>query len=435
MQRKPIAGASEALFDRVEPVLSYARRSGDPAALDAVCAFLRLYADADCTLYKPAEYLEQHAQEFTDDRHFFHAEPVTDEHVGDPQLMLACLRLLLDAIELDDDACLHIEAFEEEERREMIPRIGIGFDGPGRVPEEVAIGAYFRISLDEFGERWTHATQGGRVDRTENGLLLRLMGMRMPPEPIPEATRLRELLGARETGNRGLDILPRRRCGRSPDRATLTTEGLQGRDCRSEHAPTGIPIEEELDAALAYIDGAPAFEPTDLRALVRDIVDTRESELAAHSITLDVVLEEGMPPMAVYRERIRRFFERLLDYAVWVRPPVNSLSVLVEYEAEARQAGVMATLSANRPAIAETFHAASLARAIEAHHGDFDLSIEGNDATVTATLPDTVGRTLDEWLPGWPRFSARSQQMLRLLKSGGEVPREAVRLGGALGEQ
>jgi len=55
--------------------------------------------------------------------------------------------------------------------------------------------------------------------------------------------------------------------------------------------------------------------------------------------------------------------------------------------------------------------------------------------TWTVELPDSVGKVLDEWLPGWDALSSRSCQILRLLKSGGPAPPEEFLLGGVLEEE
>ena len=64
------------------------------------------------------------------------------------------------------------------------------------------------------------------------------------------------------------------------------------------------------------------------------------------------------------------------------------------------------------------------------HDGVVEVADDASGLTVSIKLPDVVGRTLDAWLPGWEAFSERSQQMLRLLKSGGQAPPEEFISGG-----
>ena len=404
---KRASAAVQALVDRIEPALAYARIQEDPAETVAACkAFLQLYAEPPCTLYGPAEFLKANESVLADDTHQLHVEPFSNEYVGAPGLVLTCLRTLVQGVALEDDSVLDIEVFEEEERRHVIPRVALSLDGPGSIPDEFVFEGFFRLSLEELGERWTLVSQGGRLDKTPNGLLLRLTGMRMPPEPLAEAEELLAILG------------------RTTDAAAID-EALA-----------------YIDGPLPVLDGATDRMPADLGAVLREVLEEREDDLNRRSIRIETMLDPKLPPIALRRGRMRAFFATLLDCAAWILPPNSAVVVMIEYEAEARDAGILATLTAKTGPLHETFHTASLERAIKDHQGRFTCSAGhcpssagGHEAVITATLPDTVGKTLDAWLPGWERFSERSQRMLRLLKSGGHTPPEDFILGGVLEEE
>ena len=383
---------SKDVLSRVEAVLSYAQATGSVQALAACRGFLSLYAQPDYELYKPAEFLRSHAKSLFSARDRVHIEPITDEQVGAPGLMLTCLRTLVEAAELEEDTVLCIEVFEEEERQRLAPRIGLGLDGPGRIPDRLLFEGFFGLSLEELGGVWTLATQGGRLDKTANGVLLRLTGMRMPPDALPESSELLARLGWK-------------------------------------------PTEETLREALAYLDGDEQAEPGDVKAVLRSVLAECHEQLEDAGITVETLIDPDLPPLLMRRKRIACFFENVFAYALQVLPPHSAVVLMAEYDPKAREAGFIITLTTPDGELQATHHSASMRRAIEGHQGSFSLAVASQEATVSATLADSIGKALDAWIPGWDAFSERSRQMLRLLKSGGPTPPEDFILGGVLEEE
>ena len=392
MKQAGISENARRLYRKIEPVLSYALEKESAGAALACRAYLKLHAPPEHRLYNPATFLKKAAAKLGDDGHQVHAEPVADECVGAPDLLLLCLRTLVKAAELEEDSCLNIELFEEEERRQMIPRIAVSLDGPGRIPEEFVFQRYFRMTLDELGAGLTLGAQGGRIDRMENGVMLRLSGMRMPPETLPEAEGLLGILGRK-------------------------------------------PEAQHVAEALAHIDGESKRGPADLRAILSASKENYRAQLEGRGIGLEVMVEPGSPPLSVRRPRIEALFDTIFEYALWWLDPKGAVVFLVEYEAKPRQLVVIATVTGKERAPEETFHFASLRRCVSEHGGSLDVSVEGHEAAISILLPDLVGAALDTWIPGWEAFTEKSKQMLRMLKSGGAPVPEDFVLGGVLEEE
>jgi len=390
----PVSREEQALFDRIEPVLAYAVQQEDAAAVSACRSFVDLYTQPRHVSYNPAEWLERHAALLASERHhlFFEA---TSRCIGMPERVLVCLRALIEAFELEEDSGLAIEIFEQPDRGEAIPCIGLGLEGPGHIPAEIQVAGYFRLTLEELGEQWTLATRGGRIDRTSNGLLLRLKGLRRPPAPLDAAQEVLDRLDSSST-------------------------------------------REGITAVLSCIDGSPRYEPADAKALLNEVLEAYRPLLSRGSISLDAMLEPELPPVVIHRTRLRMFFVQLFEFARWMLRPAGEMVLLAEYERESRQIKFTAELSRHRHPVERTFHLASMERALHDHGGavQFEFASGGERrARITADLPDPVGKRLDAWIPGWDVFSARSRQMLRLLKSGGPSPPEDFILGGVLEEE
>ena len=94
-----------------------------------------------------------------------------------------------------------------------------------------------------------------------------------------------------------------------------------------------------------------------------------------------------------------------------------------------------ATLAAAAGAVADSSHLSLLKRAIRFHDGEIEVELDGGEATVTFTLGDSAGQTLDAWLPHWDTFGPESRKYLRLLKSGAQAPPEDFILGGILEQE
>ena len=109
---------------------------------------------------------------------------------------------------------------------------------------------------------------------------------------------------------------------------------------------------------------------------------------------------------------------------------------MLDYSPKARSVELLFSMEGSRYVPGPGHFIASARRSlVEIHDGSFDESHDAANATLSVTLPDPVGRRLDEWIPGWESFSDRSQQMLRLLKSGGPILPEDFLLGGILEEE
>ncbi len=257
------------------------------------------------------------------------------------------------------------------------------------MPEEFRLGHYFRLTLAELSDRWTLATRGGRIDRTSNGLSLRLKGMRVPEEPFAEAELLLEALDA-----------------------------------------------EDVDRALAVLDGERRREPADFAALLNEVIGAWQETLQRSGITLESILDPALPPIAIRRGRMRAFWGHLFEYAVWALPPEGSIDLILDYDACRREAQCSITLSRRKGELPATHHFAALRRVIADHGGAFSEETPAPGSRIVQIgLPDTIGTALDAWIPRWDTCSPRSQQMLRLLKSGGPTPPEEFILEGVLIEE
>ena len=312
--------------------------------------------------------------------------------MGDPARMSSCVAALLKAIERGPETTLVVEIYEEEENSEVIPRMSIAFQGPGRVPDHFRVADRFPMSLSELSDCWTLATSGGRIDRTENGVELRLHGMRMPPEPLELASQVAAHIG------------------REPD--------LEG-----------------AEAALALLEDGSPPDMTDLERLYVECLATHEAQLNAGGIHHSYSFSEGFPHLPLNRARMEGFFATLFDWAIATMPDGGTLESLVEYDEGSREANAMIALGATTGEIGDTYHLSLLKRAIRFHGGSIDIERDGADASLAISLGDTVGQGLDTWLPGWAVFGAESRKYLRLLKSGAQAPPEDFILGGILEQE
>ena len=382
--------SQQALLDQVEPVLSYSQALSSGRALDAMRRFLKLYGAPAYAAFDPDQFLQQHWNDVAGPRCHLFMESAS-ECVADPENVVTCLAMLLHCAELDTDSALAVELFDLEERGEQIPCIAVGLDGPGRFPDRVNLEEFFTLSMDALGECWTLATRGGRIDRAPNGWLLRLKGMRMPPDPLPEADHL-------------LSLLP-------------STAG------------------EEMTQLFQYVDGPPRESPGDLAALVREVYEGYGLLPGSASIAVQYTLPADLPPILMKRNRLRALLVTLLRYAEAVLPPEAGLALEVEYDASARQVRLAAKVTGTTGEAQETFHLAGLRRAAADHGGSLGFYPQYPGDIVQVTLPDHAGKALDEWLPGWNAFSEKSQQVLRLLKSGAPLPSPELFLQGVLEEE
>jgi hypothetical protein len=420
---RTLKGAMNSIANIIEPAVSYVREqfmaSKDQAgprevdldealsALTAVRFYLDIFRPPEYTSCNPGEWLKTHASEIRNERCSLLAES-TSAAVVDPSQAWACLATLVDSVELYEDAILIVEVFEED----AVPRITLGLDGPGVFPARLLVGGLLPIEFETLCQRWTIATRGGKIQRTPSGMELRLKGMR---EPAASDESILPLVEAFAKVHAQVKACMRAQNG-----------------TRDSKVPVNKVI-EDLDRFLAMLDGDVRIEPSDVPATVRTVVDSHGQEIAERSIAVNVFVEMEIPPIAVARGIMVRVWRGILQHAFQVLPRGGRVSFLVDYNQRARRVSVTIEMEGTQCESHETIYLASIRRGVrEVHGGDVEFAAEKNGLLLRVLLPDRVAETLDAWLPGWDRFSEQSQQMLRLLKSGGPTPPEEFLLGGIL---
>lgn len=382
----------ESFTAAAEPVLAHAVDSNSTANLSALRDYATLFTPADLGLYKLENIFQSFVMHFPPSSFSVNVAHVRDERVGDPERMSACVGALLKAMERAPGTTLDVEIFEQEEHSVMVSRMAIAFNGPGRIPDQFLYSGRFPMSLTELSHCWTLATSGGRIDLTEEGVVLRLDGMRMPPEPLEIAEQVAAFLG------------------RSP-------------------------TVEDAERALSCIEDRGPLELADLARIYAASTEHCKTLLHQGGILEKNGFEGTFPPLPLNRARMSAFFTGLFHWAVATAPEGGVLETLVEYDETRREAAGMISLSTNSPTLKETFHLAIMKRAIHHHGGGMEIDIAPQEAAITFTLADGVGKTLDAWLPGWDGFGPESRKYLRLLKSGAQAPPEEFILGGILEQE
>lgn len=382
------------VLERIEPGLSFAREAlaQDEArareVVEACGALLTMCRKAQYAEYQPALALEplyaalKRRPEVVAD---FASVPAG---IGDAEQVAAVAAAFVQGIQLDADAQLVVELFHESE----VTQLAVNLDGPGRFEDLVWLAGIVGVTREELGERWTYATRGGRIDAAANGYVLRVTGVRKPPAPVEDVEALWHTL----------------------------REGA---------------LREAIESALRAIDDAPKAAPGDVKALAEGVVEEEREALARAKVDVEVMVDPKVPAIVMTRSRLRMFFQSLLRMAMGSLPNGGAVTVLCDYDTAGRAVGVAATIVGRGAAFAARGYGASMRRAIvEAHGGSIEIET-GQDVTVVASVPDVVGARIDEWIPGWDVFSGRSQQMLRLLKGGGQAPPEDFLLEGILEEE
>lgn len=343
----------------------------------AIRTFLSFFAPPQYMRYNPGEWLLANSRAFLKEHRELFVDPVSD-CAGAPDRVLALLGVFADAFVVEEDAALVFDVCEEEEHGAKIPRIGVGLAGPGRVNKWFFLGDCFRMSFEEMCACWTLATRDGRVDLNDNGMDLRLCGMRLAPEPLPEVQSLIEILDT------------------TPPKIALRT--LRGR-----------------------IAEAQPPDPIDIRTATEKLLADREDILRQESIQVIQEIPAGLPPILLDRREWQMMILHLVEWAVWVLPPAGSIILSAKYDETRREMVLQITLKTRHGAIRNTVHREAMLDAVAQMAGrvTWTAGIQDDKETVyTLFLPDPVGRHLDDWLPGWEVFSERNRRMLRLLKSG-----------------
>ncbi len=384
--------SAQTVATHLEPVLADAVERNSTTHLKAARDYATLFTDADLELYHPENIFQTFVAHFPPSSFTIHVEHVRDERVGDPARMSACVAALLKAIERDPKTTLVVEIYEAEEHGDMIPRMSISFAGPGQVPEHFRYAERFPMSLEELSDCWTLATSGGRIDRTENGVEMRLHGMRMPPEPLELAAQVAACIG---------------------------------RDTSLEGA----------EESLALLEDTAPSAMMDLERVYTEGLGEHEKALGQGGVVHSYSFGEVFPQLPLNRVRMQGFFSNLFAWAIEAMPDGGTLEALVEYDGSTREATGMVSLSSAAGSIVDSFHTSLLKRAIKHHKGTIEIEIAEAEASVTFSLADTVGQCLDDWLPDWEAFGAESKKFLRLLKSGTQAPPEEFILGGILEQE
>lgn len=356
--------------------------------------FLSFFAAPEYSLFNPSELLLFHSASFLKAHRELFTEPVSD-CAGAPELILALLGIVADAFALEEDAALVFEVCEIEDHGAKIPRIGLGLSGPGHFHKHYFFNNSFRMAFEEIAACWTLATRGGRIDLTENGMDLRLRGMRMPPTPLPEVHALIE---------------------------TLDT----------------MPPQAALQTIYDGIAGNRAPEAAEIKTLTEKTLADWIAPLQQASIHLAMEIPEALPPILLERREWRMMLRHMMEWALWVLAPAGNIALAVAYDAARRVAMLNFTLQTSHGAIRNTLHREAMLHAAAALGARVEWNGEQqNDKKNSGVvfLPDPAGRALDAWLPGWEGFAEGNRRMLRLLKSGGAPLPEDFVLNGVLGSE
>lgn len=413
----------EAITATIEPAIAYVREQlaacretpdavpGNIGGILSAAASVRLYLDIfrppEYAVCEPGEWLKEHAGDIRNERCSMLVDAVPACTL-DPGQAWACLEPLLHGVELYDDAVLVAQLFEED----AIPRILLSLDGPGCFPVRLLVGGVLPMTLETLGERWTVATRGGSIRRKPSGLEFRLKGMR---EPGPSDERVAQL------------------ASKFSELHSTVKAWVRARESDSQPAVALEDAIGQAEAFLALLDGGARAEPADLRRTIEDALSAYAQEAAERSVTIEVFAASQIPPIAVVRRSLIRVWGAIIRHAFCLCARGGRVSFMVDYDGASRRASAMVELDGTQFEPRETVYLASVRRGVgETHGGSAEIAVEEKGMLLTVRLPDLVGKTLDAWLPGWEAFSEQSQQMLRLLKSGGPTFPEEFLLGGIL---
>jgi len=432
-------GAMERHLEAVEPALSYARAQLTPAkgatppagetalleairALRACRAYLTAHRPPVYATVNPRGLMEACRREVKSEHFLPKIEPVGD-CVYDLEQTQACVEAVLSSIRLDEDSRLWIELFEDED----VPQIAVSLDGPGRVPARMSFDGFAELSFEAFETRWTVATRGGRIDKIPNGLALRLKGIRDPRESVEGLEPLIEAVAGAERDARAA----LRWAGIASESKGTPSDEAKGMAKAIEAGRAGV------DAALAIVDGPQTTaEPADMTAILAD-VETEFRELLHQSgIQLETLCDAQTPPIALHRRSIAAFFRAVLNWGVKALPDGGLVTLLMDYDLPHRAVSVVTSFGGPTVSAEGAFYEASLWRAVvERHAGALQCMTDDAGITLSATLPDRVGKELAEWIPGFERFTERSRKMLRLLKGSRQAALHDVIMPGVLEEE
>lgn len=389
----------KSIVESIEPALCLAREElaapeKAAEALAACAVFLELHRMPVYARYNPAKMMRQAASRLSSEQILVDHQP-GPLCQGDEIQVARCIEVLAAAAVLDADTMLLVELGEEN----GAPVVWLELDGPGICPERFTVRGCIDWSMDALAVRWTAATKGGRIDRTPNGLVLRLTGMREVPE-----------LKVVDSG--AIDAVERA--------ATLLSEAHTG--------PVREALDHLLEQADAALDGGRGPEPADVPAVVNEALDEMRPVLEAAGLTCEVRQAGDIPPILMRRGRVRSAFANALGYAAQTLSHGGAVTAVLDYDAVTCTAGAVITLGGTQWEARPSALPASIRRAVvEVQGGSLDIEKEGQGAAFVLGLPDAIGGVLAEWVPGFHVFTAKSRQALRLVKSpGAGLPEDVV---------
>ena len=375
-----------------EHALSHAVAVHDTRPLRDARQFLTLFSPPAYQQYPIQLLIEQWPTSRVNDSIVLETSSSPLSATGELVRVVECMKIFLDNLHLGADTLVEARFLEEKHTVGMAPCLQLRLLGPGHIPSAISVGDHFRISLVGFNDCWTRATRDGRIDLTPEGATLWLQGARQPPPPDPEAQQLLALLD-------------------------------------------GPGAFAGADAALEHLDSSVPAQPANLLRILEDVIGERRPELDQARLRVEVDGPPDLPQLILRRGRMQLFADALINYALWHVVDTAQMSIQIDYLEAERSVRLRTRLEAHQAVLMASFHLASLQRAAADHAGALEALFEGTHAQFALTLPDEVGRRLDAYLPGWERFSPRSGQVLRLLKSGAQAPPEAFMLNGILEEE
>jgi len=395
---QPVPQTTQSISVRAEPAIAVAHQrlvggdtKGAHEAIRSALDTIRLLGPAHPEEQQLSEALKQLERQLKSETVQFNWNGDRSCRI-DADAIAATLRVAIENAALSGDAALIVEIDAEAEP----PVVEIVFDGPGSIPDTWFIGGIVPLPYEGMRRHWTRHTVGGRIDRTENGIAFKLVGQR-EPEPNP---------------------------GEQESVTALIVEAE--RALRLSAADNTVPDLSVLQSALDAIDEAsPAPEPSDVCALLRGLVgDTQGFELQC---------SDSLPPIALRRDRLAASLARL---CILAQPRIDagaSVTIIAEYNGSDRAAEIECAFPVAGNEVAWRAACIALERIVDVlHDGVFIADLSDDECTISLTIPDSIGATLHDWIPGFDALSERSIQMLRLLKSGGQAPPEDLILGGVL---
>ncbi len=336
--------------------------------------------------------------------------------VGDVDQIVAIATLVRSSVVLEWDAVLLVELVDEG-----VPRLVMRCDGPGRFSDSVVLGDFFDVPKEDLARRWTAATRGGRFEWSPQRVEMALRGVRA----IPESTSGTEaLLGPL---SRAASLLGQ------VVKVTLAAshgESIEWDDLDGPLYEAATLLNDAMAEAEKHYRKP---EPSNLCALLEEVVGKASESLHRRSLALDILCDRGLPPIVMQRERMLKTLRLVCEAAARFLAPGGAVTILADYAPTTRKASIVCMYSGETVAIPGGPLRASLRRSVvEFHSGAVSFHEEKSGHSIELTLPDPVGQSMDRWIPGWESFGDRSKLMLRMLRSGSPTPSPEFLLEGVL---